>query len=174
MRTESNNDAGGLFRAHARFIRAFLIKNRMPISQVDDLVQDVFIIAHTLGGYVPGPATARTWLCAIALRVAANARRAYTRLDKHTRDYYITVTSIPIIHSHDYFTDQHRDMLRVKTTLNSMVPIHRDVFVRFILNGESCAEISKNLDIPIGTVYSRLHAARDRFNVLFNKTDLIQ
>jgi RNA polymerase sigma-70 factor (ECF subfamily) len=40
---------------------------------------------------------------------------------------------------------------------------HRAVFILFELEGESCESIAAGLEVPIGTVYSRLHAARRAF-----------
>ena len=37
------------------------------------------------------------------------------------------------------------------------------VFVLFEIEGETCESIAAGLQVPIGTVYSRLHAARAQF-----------
>jgi RNA polymerase sigma-70 factor (ECF subfamily) len=39
----------------------------------------------------------------------------------------------------------------------------RAVFVMFEIEQMPCAEIATLLDVPVGTVYSRLHAARKSF-----------
>ena len=39
----------------------------------------------------------------------------------------------------------------------------RAVFVLFEINNESCDEIARALEVPLGTVHSRLHAARAAF-----------
>ena len=39
-------------------------------------------------------------------------------------------------------------------------PERRATFMLFEIEGASCAEIAELSDVPVGTVYSRLHAAR--------------
>jgi RNA polymerase sigma-70 factor (ECF subfamily) len=46
---------------------------------------------------------------------------------------------------------------------------HRAVFILFEMEEESCESIADGLGIPIGTVYSRLHAARDRFRKAYGR-----
>jgi RNA polymerase sigma-70 factor (ECF subfamily) len=41
--------------------------------------------------------------------------------------------------------------------------------VLFEIEGESCDDIAAGLGIPVGTVYSRLHAARRDFQKAFAK-----
>src|SRR5262245_53119910 len=67
-----------LYRAHASFVAGFLVRLGAPTSELEDLVQEVFVVAHRKGGYVTGPAQPRSWLGAIALRVAQASRRART------------------------------------------------------------------------------------------------
>lgn len=47
--------------------------------------------------------------------------------------------------------------------LDSMELEKRAVFVMFEIEGLSCQEIGGIVGIPLGTVYSRLHAARRSF-----------
>ena len=64
-----------LFRAHASFVAAFLGRLGTPAAEIDDLVQEVFLVVHRKGGYEMGPAQPRSWLGAIAIRVASSRRR---------------------------------------------------------------------------------------------------
>jgi RNA polymerase sigma-70 factor (ECF subfamily) len=68
-----------LFLAHAPFIASFVRRLGMPASEVDDVVQDIFLIAHKKGGYVLGPAKPRSWLASIAVHVVQNKRRSLAR-----------------------------------------------------------------------------------------------
>src|SRR5688572_25660558 len=71
--------AEALFRAHAPFVAAFVLRLGAAEESVDDLVQEVFLTAHRRGGYQPGAAKPTTWLAEIALRVVSNHRRALRR-----------------------------------------------------------------------------------------------
>ena len=44
--------------------------------------------------------------------------------------------------------------------LDKLDVVKRAAFVMFELEGMSCAEIADTMGLPVGTVYSRLHAAR--------------
>src|SRR5688572_23222583 len=78
--------ADRLFREHSMYVAAFLRRLGIIEAAIEDAVQDVFLVAHTRGGYRPGAASARTWLGAITVRVAANARRARQRKRETAED----------------------------------------------------------------------------------------
>ena len=52
---------------------------------------------------------------------------------------------------------------RANAILARMQPLQRVVFVMFEIEGIACDAIAAELGIPLGTVYSRLHAARKAF-----------
>jgi RNA polymerase sigma-70 factor (ECF subfamily) len=45
----------------------------------------------------------------------------------------------------------------------------RMVFVLFELEQESCEDIARGLEIPLGTVHSRLHTARSEFSAALER-----
>jgi RNA polymerase sigma-70 factor (ECF subfamily) len=67
--------AAALFKQYAPFVASFLLRMGIRRSDLDDVIQDVFLVAHKLGGYVPGPAKPTTYLANIALRAATTHRR---------------------------------------------------------------------------------------------------
>jgi RNA polymerase sigma-70 factor (ECF subfamily) len=154
--------ADQLFRMHAPYIKTFLRRLGLPDLWLDDAVQDVFIVAYALGGYQPGPATSKSWLGSIAVRVAANARR------KHRR--YAAVV-IPIGDAPERVLRAHADGHQapdVYKVLAALEAVDRDVLSRFYLQGQSCPVIASALEVPVGTVYRRLHDARKHFAALLS------
>lgn len=151
--------ADRLFREHAAYVGAFLRRLGIVEAAVDDAVQEVFLVAHTRGGYRPGAASARTWLGAITIRVAANARRARQRrresADEHSFERHSD--SIPP----DVIAEQREELAQAQRALSAMSDTHRHVFLRFAIAGHTCDDIARSLGVPTGTVYSRLHAARN-------------
>ena len=84
-------DAAKLFREHANFVANFVVRLGMRREEVDDIVQEVFLVAHRRGGFIPGAARPTTWLAEIALRVTSATRR---RLRRSREDADVqTVTS---------------------------------------------------------------------------------
>src|SRR5690348_15373536 len=68
-------DAEALFRQHAPFVARVLYRLGVKPAALDDLVQEVFLLVHRTGGFVPGAAAPTTYLAGIASRLAANHRR---------------------------------------------------------------------------------------------------
>jgi RNA polymerase sigma-70 factor (ECF subfamily) len=154
-------DAQALFRAHAPFVAAFLHRLGTPRADVDDLVQEVFLVAHRKGGYVPGSGQPRTWLAAIAVNVARAGHRNRTRRRETTDDQLLETLAAGA--DADATVEARRSLERVQQALDSLDTEHRAAFVLYELEGESCESIASAFDVPVGTVYSRLHHARRRF-----------
>ena len=156
--------ADALFRAHAQFVAGFLVRLGVPAADVDDAVQEVFVVAHRKGGYVAGPARPRSWLGAIALRIAQASRRVRTTrqlresLDTESVEFALAASSDPSEHF-----ETRRSVERVQRALDTLPVEHRAAFLLYELEGESCESIAAGWSIPLGTVYSRLHNARRRF-----------
>jgi RNA polymerase sigma-70 factor, ECF subfamily len=150
-----------LFRAHAVFVASFLRRLGTPHSEVDDLVQEVFLVAHRKGGYVPGAGQPRTWLASIALRVSSTNKRTRRRRREELSDevLHAAVASDDVGRT----IEARASLLRVQQALNTLDLDHCAAFVLYEFEGESCESIARSLDVPIGTVYSRLHHARRRF-----------
>jgi len=154
-----------LFREHRGYVKAFLTKLGVPMQALDDATQEVFLIVYKLGGYRKGPASQRTWLGEITLRVAANTRRKFKRKG-NASDSSIPLDRLPsaVSTAPDVLFTQRQTEVRVQAALNNLTELHREVFLKFYLHGETCSDIALELGIPTGTVYSRLHMARAKFN----------
>ena len=146
-----------LYRAHAGFLGSFLVRLGIPRDEASDLVQDVFLIAHRKGGYVPGPAHPRTWLCAIAVRVASSHRRRRKLVLSRPEERAATLADP------EANLQARQAAERVAACLDSLDFAHRSVFVLFEIEGMKGTDISQALEIPVGTVYRRLHEARRLF-----------
>jgi RNA polymerase sigma-70 factor (ECF subfamily) len=161
--------AEALFRAHAPFVAGFLHRLGVPHADVDDVVQEVFLVAHRKGGFVPGEGQPRTWLAAIAIRLARSSHRSRSRRREDADERALSVITAA---DSPEETVQHRGALaRVQTALETLDLEHRAAFVLYELEGESCEHIAGSLGVPVGTVYSRLHHARRRFQDAYEKLD---
>lgn len=160
--TEAAQSATELFRRHAGFIARFVVRYGVELGDVDDVVQEVFLIAHAHGGYHPGPAKPTSWLAAIAVRIASSHRRRL-RVRAFGRGQGELVegaaSSAP---SPELRAELDGDMLRLHAALRLLSPEHRLTFILFELEGEPCSSIAAATGVPVGTVHSRLHLARRR------------
>lgn len=147
-------DAAALFRAHARFVARMLHRAGVANAELDDLVQEVFLVAHRKGGFDPGRAKPTTWLAQIALRIAANHRRRRRTAPGELVDDRMRGGAT---------ADAAMAAARAQEALWRLDEDKRLVFMLFELEGVPCDEIAATLGIPIGTVYSRLSLARAAF-----------
>jgi RNA polymerase sigma-70 factor (ECF subfamily) len=159
---EGRIDAEALFRAHAPFVAAFLHRLGTPQSEVDDLVQEVFLVAHRKGGYVPGAGQPRTWLAAIALRVARSGHRSRSRRREAPEELALDSLVYGGKDPGEALEIQ-KSLARVQQALQTLDLEHRAAFVLYEIEGEPCETIAASFDVPVGTIYSRLHHARRRF-----------
>lgn len=154
--------AAELFRQHGPFVARFVIRYGVPLADVDDVVQEVFLIAHAHGGYRSGPAKATSWLAAIAMRVATTHRRKLQTRSFARGNEQLVGEAHDDAPTPEVRVALDRDMLRLHAALQCLPPEHRSTFILFELEGEACASIAAATGVPVGTVHSRLHVARRR------------
>jgi RNA polymerase sigma-70 factor (ECF subfamily) len=137
-------------------------------QEIEDLVQEVFVVAHKRGGFVEREARPTTWLAEIAVRVASTRRRSQARTPQRVgvEDASALPAKSP---SPSDVADASRGLERVQRALDSMDLNHRTVFVLYELEGESCEQIAEALGVPVGTVFSRLHTARKNFQKMHQR-----
>ena len=165
---EERLDAGELFRRHSRFVANFLWKLGVGAQDIDDLVQEVFVVAHKRGGFVEREARPTTWLAEIAVRVASTRRRSLGRAPRQVE--MGDAVSVPsAAASPSALVEATQGLERVQKALDSMDLNHRAVFVLYELEGESCEQIAESLGVPVGTVFSRLHTARKNFQKMHTR-----
>jgi RNA polymerase sigma-70 factor (ECF subfamily) len=155
-------DSAELFRRHAPFVARFILRMGVPRPDLDDLMQEVFLIAHRNGGYDPGPAKPTTYLASIAFRLVHTERRkrkvrAFVQMD----DEKVRRASGP---SDPEQVALHRERLqRLEGALATLDDDKRAVFILAEIQGESIVSIAAGLGIPTDTAHSRLRAARRLF-----------
>ena len=155
-------DAAKLFREHANFVANFVVRLGMRREEVDDIVQEVFLVAHRRGGFIPGAARPTTWLAEIALRVTSATRRRLRRSHEDA-DVQTVTGAVAQTRGPGEQAETAEALRRVQQALEVLDEPKRAVFILFELEGESCESIAAGLNIPVGTVYSRLHKARKLF-----------
>jgi RNA polymerase sigma-70 factor (ECF subfamily) len=161
MSTPERIDAEALFREHAGYVASFAHRLGVPRDDVHDLVQEVFLVAHRKGGYEQGAAQPRTWLCAIAVRLARKSHRERARRDPSDTPYIETAPAFE--QSPSARLETQRSLELVQRALDTLDIEHRAAFVLYEVERESCESIAAALEVPVGTVYSRLHNGRKRF-----------
>jgi RNA polymerase sigma-70 factor, ECF subfamily len=149
-----------LVEKHHGAIWNFVRRLGVAEADVDDAVQRVFLVlADRLSSIVPD--SERSFLFGTALRVAADARRAARRRREDAVD---ALDDRPIdLPAPDELADQKRARALVDRVLEQMPLDLRAVLVLFEVEELSTAEIADLLELPMGTVGSRLRRAREDF-----------
>ena len=161
-----------LFRDHALFVATFLQRLGVRTEEIDDLVQEVFLVAHRKGGYDDtGPAQPRSWLGAIAVLLARSHHRKLGRKRETLQDDALLSATSPERTPHECLETK-ESLARVQTALDQLDLEHRAAFVLYELEGVPCQAIAASFDVPVGTVYSRLHHARRRFTEVYAAMEL--
>lgn len=152
-----------LFRRHAEFVASFLYRIGAHRNEIDDLVQDVFLLAHRKGGYRAGAASPTTFLARLALEARLAKRRRDSRWRKAQCDELALTTTGDAPDDPSCALALKHAAARLQAALDAIEPSNRALLILFELHGESCEAIAEAFDLKLGTVYSRLHAGRKVF-----------
>jgi RNA polymerase sigma-70 factor, ECF subfamily len=163
------DDFPRLYEAYADFVRRAVIRLGGPRADIDDLVQDVFVVAMRRRASFEGRSTVRTWLYGIAIKIVTSHRRRALVRDlfglwpaEELRD-----PTTPL----DVF--EHRESSRiVYAILDKIGAKKRTVLILHEIEGLPTEEIAEILGIPKNTVFTRLHHARKDFLALLAKHQL--
>ena len=136
---------------------------RMGVHEaaVDDVVQEVFLVAHRRLSGFEGRSSVKTWPFGILLRVVSDHRRRLRRKGGHSElpeGLAAAERSCPAEQA------QQRAKVRLlHSLLDELDDDKRAVFVLAELEQMTAPEIADALSIKLNTVYSRLRAARKKF-----------
>lgn len=162
----SRLDLVGVYNSQKDFVWLTLQRMGIPRSDLEDVFQDVFVIAHKrLHTYDPD-AKLSAWLYGICLRsAAAHRRRAFRRRERADgTDSSRAQPGTEHWHAQVETPDERLKELERQATLQHLLdtldPDHRLVVVMFEVEDHSCQYIAELIGVPVGTVHSRLHTAR--------------
>jgi len=151
-----------VYDAHVAFVWRSLRRLGVPESSLKDAMQDVFLVVHRRLPEWEERAKITTWLFRICMRVAKDQRRrAHVRKE--------VFDSAEIDRRADLGADtadaleRREDLALFDTALAEIELDQRVVFMLFELEDMTGDAIAELLQIPLGTVYSRLRLARRAF-----------
>ena len=151
---------GSLFDRHEREIRAYVCRLGMSPSDCDDIVQSVFIEIMKSAGRFDPRLPARAWVYGIATMLVRRERRSLSRqaarLMRWAREKVEAEVQSP--------EECHRsDRARVsfERAYAGLSSKKKEVFALVVLQGLSGEQAARTLGIPVGTVWTRLHHARE-------------
>ena len=154
-----------VYAAHVAFVWRVLRTFGVPEAQIEDAVQDVFVVVHRRLGEWQGKAAITTWLFAIARRVASSHRRRAARRTEPLVDELVEGLVDEQPGGGDPFAEMSRAQAAatVLAILDSLDEDKRVVFALVELEQLSVPEVARMLDLNLNTAYSRLRLARHAF-----------
>jgi RNA polymerase sigma-70 factor (ECF subfamily) len=145
---------GELYDRHQAALRSFVARATSDAEDVDDLVHGTFLAAAEGASRYDGRPSCRPWLVGIAVRLLRRRRRAFGRL----------LAVFASIRGSRLAAVDPRPALEARTdverALARMSEAKRIALLMAEAEGWSSPEIAEALGVPLGTVWSRLHAAR--------------
>jgi len=132
-----------------------------------DLVQDTYLKAFRFINSFEQGTNAKAWLFRILKNSFINDYRKKskqpTKIDYQEVETYYNSDDVDYGMTTDLRVESVKDMLgdEISNALNSLAVDFRTVIILCDLEGFTYEEMAKILDIPIGTVRSRLHRARN-------------
>ena len=151
-----------LYDTYFPYIWRAVLRLGVPFALVDDVVQEVFLVAHRKLNEFEGRSTVKTWLYAIALRIARVHRVRSSRWSEagslDEEEVQAPDTARP-----DERAQRAEAARLVSAVLDHLEDGQREVFVLAELEQLSAPEIAEALGLKLNTVYSRLRLARAAF-----------
>jgi RNA polymerase sigma-70 factor, ECF subfamily len=163
-------DVSSLHDEHADFVWRTLQRLGVRDADLEDMMQEVFVVVQKRLHTYDRTSKVTTWLFGICMRVAARyRRRAYVRREEPYENVPEGLLEADRAGPEAQVEDrQAREKLA--RILDEMDLERRAVFVMFELDELGCEEIAAIVGVPVGTVYSRLSAARREFQKIVSRT----
>jgi len=164
---EKSNIFDQEFMPHIDSMYNFGYRLTFDEDDAKDLVQDTYLKAYRFINSFEQGTNAKAWLFRILKNSFINEYRKKSKqpakVDYQEVETYYNSESVDQSITSDLRVDAVKDMIgdEISNALNSLAVDFRTVIILCDLEGFTYEEMAKILDIPIGTVRSRLHRARN-------------
>jgi RNA polymerase sigma-70 factor, ECF subfamily len=150
-----------LYQRYLGFVWSCTRRMGVREDEVDDVVQEVFIVIHGKLATLEQPESLRSWIYGIIRRTAST----YHRARRAKVASAVALNSEPEMHYPQQpspldLAEQSDDVKLLWSLLSKLDPPKREVFVLAELDEMTAPEIASAIEVPLNTIYSRLRAAR--------------
>jgi RNA polymerase sigma-70 factor (ECF subfamily) len=149
---------GELFDLHARSVRALARRLGVSASDVDDLVQLVFLDVLKVASRHDGRPV-RPWILGMTAVAVRRHRRSLTRWVANIAGRVFEARR-PLPGTADDALERQQELARFQNALHKLSPKKREVFVMVVIEELRGEDVATALGIPVATVWTRLHHAR--------------
>ncbi|MCW5831351.1 MAG: RNA polymerase sigma factor [Labilithrix sp.] len=159
---------GSLFDRHEPGLRRYFGRMGAAAHDADDFVQQTFLEVERTASRFDTELSARAWIYGIATMMMRRHRRSLSRVAANLRAWAslrpVTTASPP-----DALSELDETTRRLGVALERMSPRKREVFVLVVFEGLSGDEVAKLMGIPLNTVWTRLHHARQELRAVLKE-----
>jgi len=160
----ATGDANALGVAFDRFHRdvyAVLARLRGTRVDLDDLVQTTFIALPRAAHNYDPQASARSFVIGVALQIARRERRSLVRRWKlwQARSHELDAPEGDV--DPERRAGDREDFSALERALGGLSHAQREVIILHEVHGMKGEEIAQALGVPVNTVWTRLHHARN-------------
>jgi RNA polymerase sigma-70 factor (ECF subfamily) len=160
---------GTLFDRHEAALRRFFARLGMSSADADDLVQATFLEVMRAAPRFDPSLPLRGWLYGLASIMARRHRRTLARTAKRLLGWAsLTWSDSPKTPAAEL--DRDRELQRFQLAFMRISPKKREVFVLVVLEGLSGEDAARALQVPVNTVWTRLHHARRELREALEQT----
>ena len=125
-------------------------------EEAEELTQQVFLAAQENLAQLRKPEAARSWLFTILKHCFFKSRQRWKPMLAGNLELNLENIAEPVLAADEI------DRERLQQALDELPPKHRLVLVMFYFEEASYREIAERLELPLGTVMSRLARAKAR------------
>lgn len=130
-------------------------------DEAEDLAQDTFARAYRKLNLYEGRSSFYTWLCRVAMNLLISQRRRKRLENQVAREgFEVAMSSV----GQEQAVDQQMERTEIQQCVQAAIAMldmeRRTVILLRDFDGMDYEHIAETLDIPVGTVRSRLHRAR--------------
>ena len=155
---------GELVRRHQDRLYNTVYRLLGNADDAQDCVQDSFLSAYQSLHQFKGDARFFTWLYRIAVNAAISMKRKHRLVLRADVPVAGRMAAEPLDNSEasqpGLALEREEEEKRLQDALNLLTPEHRAVLVLKDIEGHKYEVIAGMLEVPIGTIRSRLHRAR--------------
>lgn len=154
-----------LVERHERFVYAICFRYFGNPADAEDAAQDTFIAVMRRASSYRGTARFSTWLYRVAVNACNDIAR---RRARRPRADEADVDALADLAAPDDPLAARELSLELGAALAQLDPVTRDAIVLHDVQGLPYADVGARLDLPVGTVKSRIHRGHARLATLLH------
>ncbi len=157
-----------LYGQHVEQVKRWARRLAGPSADLEDLVHDIFLVALGKRFEFRGEATVDSWLFGITQRVVWSKRRK-RRIRQWLLGQRQTELVPPEPRTPQHELERREQSVRLYRALDHLSETYRTALILYELEELSGEEVARLTGVPVGTVWVRLHRAREQLMHVLEK-----